>query len=106
MSPAVNFDAVFDRLETGLMSMLTAGDEAQTRHLVVVERLCALARTTLAGDNLAEAALSGIAERAPLIAGLMMVPDGMRELAFSDCVRLLSELRTHLDRQRRGREVA
>lgn len=106
MSAAVNLDAVFARLETGLMSMLTGGEEAQTLHLVAVERLCALARTSLAGDNLAESALSGIAERAPLIAGLMMVPDGLREVALSECIRLLAQLRDRLAAQRRVREVA
>ena len=101
-APSVNLIDVLDRLEAALMAMLTGGAEAQIRHLVVVERLCLLGREGFPGDNLITDGFVGIATRAPVIAGVMMVPEGLRERTFSESIRLIEALRVHLA----AREVA
>ncbi|MFM2045745.1 MAG: hypothetical protein RLY86_4321 [Pseudomonadota bacterium] len=95
--PAVNLAEVFARLDSALMSLLTGGPDAQMRQMLIVERLCALAREALAGDNAAGDILATIAGKAPVIAGLMLVPEGLREIAFSDSIRLLGSLRARLE---------
>jgi len=104
--PAVNMAEILRRLDAALMALLVSGAEQQTQHLLVVERLCVAGRSGMAHSPTAVTLLAAIEGKAPIIAGLTLAHEGLRERAYAECVRHVADLSTTCTLDRLNRTTA